>query len=105
MSAVIALLLTLLELSLTGYAYVTRTQGLFSDMVINGSPFYLVMNLFNPGSPFIDGKPVYMVFFIAHVIKYLCIFRAKIVDEMPRMTVIAILFEIIYLSISAYYLY
>ena len=105
MSAFFAITMTFLELALTGYAYVTRTQGLFSDMVINGSPFYLIMNIFNPGSPFIDGPKIYMGFFIFHVLKYFAIFRARIVDELPRTTMTAIFFEIAYLSISAYYLY
>lgn len=105
MSAFFAVVMTFLELALTGYAFFTRTQGLFSDMVINGAPFYLVMNLFNPGSPFIDGKPIYMVFFGFHVVKYFAIFRAKILDEHPGMALTAIFFEIAYLSISAYYLY
>ncbi len=105
MSAFFAIIFTFLELALTGYAYVARAQGLFSDMVINGSPFYLLMNIFNPGSPLIDGPPIYKLFLGFHIIKYFCLFRARLVDELPRMAMTAIFFEIAYLGISAYYLY
>jgi hypothetical protein len=104
MSAFLALFMTFLELALIGYAFATQTQGLFSDMVIYGSPFYLLMNIFNAGSPFTDGPKIYLAFFLFHVIKYIMLLRARLVDEAPAKTMLAIIFEGIYLCISGYYL-
>ncbi len=105
MSAFFAVLFTFLEVAVTAFSYLTRAQAMFADMVIYGSPFYLLMNAFNPGSPFINGPKIYLAYFVFHVLKYFAIFRSRIVDEYPRMWVTAVFFEIIYLATSAYYLY
>ncbi|MBY0406299.1 MAG: hypothetical protein K2Q01_01290 [Rickettsiales bacterium] len=104
MSAFFAILMTFLELAATALAYVTHNEPLFSDMVLNGSPLYLIMNIFNPGSPIIDGKPIYLAFLIFHMLKYVFIVRARIVDEHPGMTMSAIALEAIYLAICGYYI-
>ena len=105
MSPVFALILTALEVSLTAFAYLTRTQGMFADVVIYGSPFYLVMNAFKPGSPFTDGPKIYLVYAAFHVVKYITLFRARLSDELRAASRTAIVLEIAYLAISAYYLY
>jgi hypothetical protein len=103
MSAFFAVLMTMLQLIATGYAYVTQNEPLFADMAVNGHPINLMMNLFNPGSPIIDGKPIYLAFLMFHILKYGIILRSRIVDDHPQKTLIAILFEAVYLSIGAYY--
>jgi len=105
MLTVLAFIMTLMEVLGLVFAYIAQAQGLFSDLVINGSPFYLIMNIFNSSSPFRDGKPIYMAYLIFHVFKYLFLFRGRISDEYPRMAISAIFLEIIYLGTSAYYLY
>ncbi|NBO18776.1 MAG: hypothetical protein EBV03_06040 [Proteobacteria bacterium] len=104
MTAYLAVFMTLGQLIAIAAAFFLKNDALFSDMVINGSPFYLVMNLFNRDSAF-KGPGIYMVFLGFHVVKYLCIWRAKVSEEHPDLSVLSIGAEILYLCISGYYLY
>ena len=105
MSALLAFLMTALQLGVLAAAYAMEMQGLFADMAVYGAPFYLIMNLFNPGSPLTGGPPVYLAFLLFHAVKYLCLFHARITQALPGLTRAAIGLEILYLTISGYYIY
>lgn len=104
MIAYFALLLTLGQLAAIGIAYAQRIDALFANVVIHGSPFTLIVNMFNQDSAF-NGPKLYLLFMAYHVIKYLSIWRAKSNGEYPGIVATAIASEIAYLCVSAYYLY
>lgn len=104
MYSMIAFAITLIELSVAAISYVMQAKIVFYNLVVYGSPFYLAMNMLGSGSALIDQNPLYMLFIGFHVIKYFIFFRAQIVDDTNKLRSAAIVFEAIYLTLSAYYL-
>lgn len=105
MSGFFAFLFTALQIVGLVLAYFMQWQALFTDLAINGSPFYLIMNLFNNDSAILGGPRIYLAFFVFHIVKYLCIVRAKFVESQAELLPFTIGFEIVYLCVNAYYLY
>ena len=103
--SLVALLLALVEVGAAATGYALGSVPVFSNVIIYGSPLYLVMNLFTSGSAFIDSNPLYMGFIAFHLIKYFCFIRAQLADDGNNMRLVAIALEAAYLATSAYYIY
>ena len=105
MFSAFAFLLTSLEMGIVILGYAIHSQPIFSNMVVYGSPFYMAMNLFGSNSLLADYNPLYIGFALFHIIKYVTIFRAQMVDDSNMLRHMAVLFEVIYLALSGYYLF
>jgi hypothetical protein len=105
MNSVIAFLMTFLQLAVAAGAFFLQAPIVFMNVVVYGSPFYLAMNLFKSGSALTDASPLFIGFILYHVIKYFFFFRAQMVDDSNGLRTMAIIFESIYLCLSAYYIY
>jgi hypothetical protein len=95
--------MTALEMTavLIGFA---KQMPLFYDMLVYGSPFYALQHAFTEGSMMYEKHLLYWGFLVFHLLKYFVIFQAQRKDEPNLIRNMALLFEAIYLSLSAYYL-
>lgn len=104
MYSIFAFIFTTLEMGavLTGFAL--QNQLIFYNMLVYGSPFYLIQHAIGPGSIINEKNPIYIAFTLFHLIKYFVIFQAQRMDEPNIMRRSAILFEGLYVALSTYYL-
>ena len=104
MSAILAFIITLGELGIVIGSALLQSHNTLYTALVYGSPFYLVMNLLNADSAFLDKNPLYMGLLAFHIIKYFIIFRAQMGDDYIALRRGAILMEAAYLGLSAYYM-
>jgi len=103
--SIFAFLFTLIELGVASVGYGMHSELIFYNAVVYGSPFYLIQHAFDGNSLWHEKNPLYWAFFLFHLIKYLCIFQAQVREDRNIIRTLALLFEAIYLSLSAYYLF
>jgi hypothetical protein len=104
MAALLAFLITALELGVVAGGYLLESHSLLYNALVYGSPFYLLMNLLGGESALTSGNPLYLGLLAFHVVKYIIIFRAQLSGERPALRWLAILFEAAYLVLSSYYI-
>jgi hypothetical protein len=61
------------------------------------------MNLLGKDSALLEKNPIYIIFTLFHVIKYLCFFRSQWVEDKNVLRTMAIVMEATYLGACAYY--
>lgn len=103
MYPVIAFLLVLGEILTVIVSFAIPSQAVFYTALVYGSPFYLVMNLFRSESVLFD-SPIYIAIGLFHVFKYLFMALAQIRNERGGLFYLAVVLEILYLCLSAYYI-
>jgi len=103
MYSVIVFLFTLLEVGTIVVSYAMHSQMVFTNVVIYGSPLYMIMNLLGRDSAFLEKNPVYVLFALFHLIKYFSFFRAQMIEDSNVLLKLAIFMEAIYLAVGAYY--
>jgi hypothetical protein len=104
MYSVLAFLLTTIEMSAVIGGYALQSQLVFYNMLVYGSPFYLIQNAFTSGSLIHEKNPIYWGFMLFHVIKYFVIFRAQFIEDSNILRTFALIFEALYIGLSSYYL-
>jgi len=104
MSAILAFLITFGELAIVISSAVLKSHNILWNALVYGSPFYLVMNLFNADSVLWDKNPLYLGLLVFHILKYFIIFRAQMGEDYVTLRRSAILMEAAYLGLSAYYI-
>ena len=103
MSAILAFLITLSELVIVIGSALLHSHNTLYTLLVYGSPYYLIMNLFNSESAFLDQNPIYMGLLVFHIIKYFIIFRAQMGDDYVALRRSAIVLEALNLALSSYY--
>jgi hypothetical protein len=103
MYSVILFFMTLAQLSAIAMAFAMGSQMLFSSVAIYGSPFYIIIHLLGNDSAFLETNHIYIGFALFHVIKYFCFFRSQMVEDGNILRSLAIIMEMLYLGICAYY--
>ena len=101
--SIIVFLCTLTEVTTVALSYAMNAQVILTNAVIYGSPLYIIMNLLGKDSAFLEKNPIYIVFALFHVIKYLCFFRSQWVEDTNAMRKTAVIMEAMYLGACAYY--
>ncbi len=104
MYSFLLLLITSLQLAIVAGSYATGAAQLFYNVAVYGSPFYSVMTLFRSDSGILDNNPLYLAMFCYHLVKYFMFFLAQRKEQMNGMLMTAVIFEAVYLGVSAYYL-
>jgi len=104
MYSILAFLLTLAELCAVAAAYFLQNQPLFANMLVYGSPLYMLQNAFGTGSVLHEKNLIYLAFAAFHLVKYFVIFQAQRKEEGGVTRNLALVFEAVYLALSAYYL-
>ena len=104
MYSVFAFILTALEVGAIIAGYSLQNQPLFYNVVVYGSPFYMLQNAFGSGSMWHETNLLYWGFAVFHVIKYLMIIQSQRADESNIMRTLAMFLEAGYIALSAYYL-
>jgi hypothetical protein len=104
MYSIFAFLLTTIEMGAVLAGFALQNQLIFFNMLVYGSPFYLIQHSIGPSSIINEKNPIYIAFLVFHVVKYFVIFQAQRLDEPNIMRRSAILFEGIYIALSTYYL-
>jgi hypothetical protein len=99
-----AFLITLIQLAIVVGSHALQYPNYFYNLLVYGSPFYLLMNIMTPDSALWDKNWLYILLLAYHVFKYFLVFRAQIVDDSNWYRHLAILFEAVYLCLSGYYL-
>jgi hypothetical protein len=77
---------------------------LFDLLVVYGSPPFLIMNALSAQSVAFETHPLFPLLALLHVIKYFCLCRSQFIVERHTLHYLAVIFEVIYLAIAAYYL-
>ena len=103
MYSVLVFLFTLAEVAITGISYVMHSQIVFTNAVWYCSPLYMIIHLLGHDSAFFEKNPIYIGVAVFHVIKYFCFFRSQFIEDSNPLRTIAIVFEALYLGVSAYY--
>jgi len=103
MYSLIVFFCALAEIAVTGISYVLHLQAVFTNIVVYGSPFYLVMHLLSSDSALIAQNPIYLLFAAFHLLKYFAFFRAQLKEGGGFLLTAAIVMEALYLAASAYY--
>jgi len=104
MFSLLAFLLTFMQVLIINGSYLLEMKTTFYLWVVYGSPFYLVMHMLNSESAASDSNPIYLLFALYHVVKYLIMFKAQRNAERPGLFYTAVIFEIFYLCLSGYYM-
>lgn len=104
MYTLLALIITAGELLAVLGSHLLHSQNVFYNAMVYGSPFYLLMNLLNADSAIMDANPLFIGLLIFHLLKYFIFWRARRVEEPGGMLLTAIIFEALYLGLSAYYI-
>jgi hypothetical protein len=99
----VVLILALVQTLIVAGSYFMGSHAIFLNIVVYGSPFYLLMTLISSASMLIE-TPIYMAAFIYHVFKYYVFFKAQLVDDNNLRRNLAILMEGGYLALTGYYL-
>jgi hypothetical protein len=99
----VAFILTLIQTLIMVGSYFMGSHSIFLNVVVYGSPFYLLMTLISESSILVE-TPLYMAAFIYHVFKYYVFFKAQLVDDNNLKRNLAILMEGGYLALTGYYL-
>lgn len=99
----VAFILTLIQTLIMVGSYFMGSHSIFLNVVVYGSPFYLLMTLISESSILVE-TPLYMAAFIYHVFKYYVFFKAQLVDDNNLKRNLAILMEAGYLALTGYYL-
>ena len=103
MYSLILFLMTFAQTVLIVFSYVVHSQTVFTNVVIYGSPLYMISNLLGRDSAFFEKNPIYIGFALFHLIKYLCFCRSQMTEERNFLRNFAIIMEAAYLGLSAYY--
>ena len=103
MYSLIVFLFTLAEVIAAAASYALQSQVIFANVVVYGSPFYLVMHLLSGDSAILAKNPLYISFAAFHLIKYFAFFQAQLKDDGGFLRIGAVLMEALYLATSAYY--
>ena len=101
---IIVFIMTLAEISTAAAGYLLESKLIFTNIVIYGSPPYMITNLLNRNSAFAERNPIYYALAAFHIIKYLCFIRSEITEERNIVRTTAILLEAAYLMLCAYYI-
>jgi len=103
MYSLIAFLFALAEIVAIAVSYAMHFQAVFANVVVYGSPFYMIMHLLSSDSAIMEKNPIYLLFAAFHLIKYFAFFQAQIKEDGGFLRTGAILMEALYLAASAYY--
>lgn len=104
MYSTLVFLMTTLEMSAAIAGYLMQSQLIFYNVLIYGSPSYMLQNAFTSGSVLHQKNPIYWLFLFYHLLKYFFFFRANWLEEPNILRRLALLFEVIYIALSTYYL-
>ncbi len=104
MYSALAFILTALEMGAAIAGFALQNQLIFYNVLVYGSPFYLLQHAIGPSSFLHDSNYIYWVFIGFHLIKYFMIFEAQRREDRNIVRTFALLFEAIYLGLSTYYL-
>lgn len=99
----VAFILTFVQTLIVVGSYFMGSPSVFLNVVVYGSPFYLLMTMISSASILVE-TPIYMAAFIYHVFKYYVFFKAQLVDDNNLKRNLAILMEGGYLALTGYYL-
>ena len=103
--SILAFTLTLLELGTVLVAFFMRLKVLFAEMLIYGSPLYMLQNIDGSASSLYHRDALFMAFLAFHLIKYFTLHQAYHKDDENIPRNFALLFEGIYIGLSTYYLF
>jgi hypothetical protein len=101
---ILAFILTTLEMGSVVLSFAVQNQEIFYNMLVYGSPFYLIQHAFGAGSIINEKNPLYVALFLFHIIKYFIIFQSQRLEEPTLLRRMAVLFEALYIGLSTYYL-
>jgi hypothetical protein len=103
MYSAVVLILTLVQALIVAGSYFMGSSSVFLNVVVYGSPFYLLMTMISSASILVE-TPIYMAAFIYHVFKYYVFFKAQLCDDSNWRRNFAIVLEAGYLALTGYYL-
>ena len=103
--SILAFTLTTLELGAVLVAFSLRLKILFAEMLIYGSPLYMIQNIGGSTSLLYHKDSLYLSFLAFHLIKYYTLYQAYHKDDENVTRNLALLCEGIYISLSFYYLF
>jgi len=104
MYSALAFLFTTIEMAAAIIGYAMQSQLIFYNVLVYGSPFFMLQNAFTSGSIIREQNPIYWGFLVFHLIKYFCIFRAQFIEDSNVLRTSALIFEALYIALSSYYL-
>ena len=104
MYSAIAFILTATEVGAVCAAFSLQLKVLFLDLVVYGSPIYMIQNAIGAGSILHEKNLLFIGFLGFHLIKYAMIIQAQRLEERNIMRALALMFEALYIVICAYYL-
>lgn len=103
MYSLIAFFLTSGQLAVIATSYFLHSKNVLYELLIYGSPFYLLMNMLGADSAFAQKSILYVTLIAYHIFKYVMIVQAQIVDGRTTLRMLAVVFEVLYLVLSAYW--
>jgi len=104
MSTVIVFLMTLGQLIAVVVGYTVPIPTLFDALVNYGSPLYFIFNLISSNSVIAEEHIWFPLLAAFHVFKYMFLCRSQFIEERHSLHYMAVIFEIMYLVVCAYYL-